>query len=273
MKLIFNKRPICKLKTIIFIIISTIIIVIDMYSSFFVKIRYDTNHIISPIYFILNKPFSIYENISNFFFKNNIIQKNNKYLFNKILQQNIQLYDLKEIKQENNTLKHILKLPLLKEKISILAKKIPIILPRCKNEIFIDKGSKDNISPGTIVLNEQGVVGQVISSRKTNSQVLLICNKNFSLPVQIQNSNTTFIINGNGCTKFLKSEYISTDTIIKKGDILVTSGLDEQYPQGYPVGTINNIVFDKEKNFNIVYVKPFLQIKQIKYVLLLINSQ
>ncbi|QJC35106.1 rod shape-determining protein MreC [Enterobacteriaceae endosymbiont of Donacia proxima] len=273
MKLIFNKRPIFKLRTIIFIIISIIIIIVDIYSNFFVKIRYKTNHIISPIYFILNKPFSLYENISNFFLKKKIIQKNNKYLFNKVLQQNVQLYDLREVKQENNDFRHIFKLPLLKEKISILAKIIPIILPRCKNEIFINKGLKDNIFPGTIVLNEKGVVGQVISSKKTSSQVLLICNKNISLPVKIQNSNITFIINGNGCTKFLKSEYISTDIIIKKGDILVTSGLDEQYPQGYPVGTVNNISFNKEKNLNIIYVKPFLQIEQIKYVLLLINSQ
>ncbi|QJC34738.1 rod shape-determining protein MreC [Enterobacteriaceae endosymbiont of Donacia piscatrix] len=273
MKLIFNKKPIFKLKTVIFIIISIIIIIIDTYSNFFVKIRYDTNHIMSPIYFILNKPFLIYKNISNFFLKNKIIQKNNKYLFSKILQQNVQLYNLKEIKQENNDLRHILKLPFFKKKISILAKIIPIILPRCKNEIFIDKGLKDNISPGTIVLNEKGVVGQVISSKKTSSQVLLICNKNISLPVQVLNSNITFIINGNGCTKFLKSEYISTDIIIKKGDILVTSGLDEQYPQGYPVGVIDHIFFNKKENFNIIYAKPFLQIEQIKYVLLLINSQ
>ncbi|QJC35921.1 rod shape-determining protein MreC [Enterobacteriaceae endosymbiont of Donacia cincticornis] len=272
MKLIFNKKPILKSKTIIFIIISTIIIIIDMYSNFFIKIRYNINNIMSPIYFFLNKPFSIYENISIFFLKNNIVQKNNKYLFNKILQQNVQLCNLEEIKQENNKLKKILKLPFLKDKTNILAKIIPIIFPRCKNEIFIDKGLKDHVSPGTIVLNEQGIVGQIISSKKKSSQVLLICNKNFSLPVQIKNSNITFIINGNGCIKSLKSEYLSTDIIIKKGDVLVTSGLDEQYPQGYPVGTVDNVMFDKEKNFNIVYVKPFLQIEQIKYVLLLINS-
>ncbi|QJC33513.1 rod shape-determining protein MreC [Enterobacteriaceae endosymbiont of Donacia provostii] len=273
MKLIFSKKPIFKLRTVIFIIISVIIIVIDTYSNFFVKIRYQTNNTMIPVYFFLNKPFFIYEKISKFFIKKNVILKNNKYLFSKILQQNMKLFSLKEIEEENNHLRNILHLPVLKEKNSILAKIIPVILPRCKNEIFINKGSKDNVFLGTIVLNEQGVVGQVISTRKQSSQVLLICNKKFSLPVQLQNSDTKFIINGNGCTKPLKSEYISTDINLKKGDILVTSGLDEQYPYGYPVGTITNVILDKEKNLNIAYIKPFIKMETIKYVLLLINSQ
>ncbi|QJC37146.1 rod shape-determining protein MreC [Enterobacteriaceae endosymbiont of Donacia thalassina] len=273
MKLIFNKKPIFKLRIIITIIISFVIIITDIYSNYFLELRYYINNKISPIYFVLNKPFSIWENTLNYFIEYNSLKKNNKYLFNKILKQNIELYNLQKIKHDNNNLRNILQLPILKKRKIILAEIIPMLFPINKDLIFINKGLKDNIVPGTIVLNDKGIVGQVIISKKKSSQVLLICNKKISLPVQIKNSDTKFIINGNGCTKNLQSEYISTDININKGDILITSGLDEQYPIGYPVGIITNIFFDKKKNFNIVYVKPFIQIEQIKYLVLLINSK
>ncbi|QJC33921.1 rod shape-determining protein MreC [Enterobacteriaceae endosymbiont of Donacia cinerea] len=271
MKLIFNKKPIFKSRMIITIVISIIIVIADIYSNYFIELRYYINSKISPVYFILNKPFSIYKNTFNYFIKNNILQKKNKNLNNKILQQKIKLYSLQKIKYDNDNLRNFLQLPILKEKKNILAEIIPIYFPINKDVIFINKGLKDNIKPGTIVLNNQGVVGQVISSKNRSSQVLLICNKKIFLPVQIKNSNITFIINGNGCTNNLKSEYISTDINLHKGDILVTSGLDEQYPIGYPVGKITDIFFDKKKNFNTIYVKPFLQIEKIKYLILLIN--
>ncbi|WP_168867828.1 rod shape-determining protein MreC [Enterobacteriaceae endosymbiont of Donacia vulgaris] len=273
MKFIFNKKPIFKSRIIITIILSIVIIITDIYSNYFIKFRYYINNKISPIYFILNKPFSIYRNTLDYFIKNDILQKKNKDLNNKILQQQIKLYNLQKIKYDNDNLRNILQLPILKEKKNILAEIIPVYFPINKDIIFINKGLKNNIKPGTIVLNNQGIVGQVISSKNRSSQVLLICNKNFFLPVQIKNSDIKFIISGNGCTKNLKSEFISTDINLHKGDMLVTSGLDEQYPIGYPVGTITNIFFDKKKNFNTVYVKPFLQIEKIKYLVLLINLE
>lgn len=271
MKLIFNKQPIFKLRIIITIIISIVIIITDIYSNYLIKLRYSINNRISPIYFFLNKPFYVYQNTLNYFIEYNILKKKNKYLNNKILKQNIELYSLQKIKNDNLNLRNTLQLSILKEKKSILAEIIPIYFPINRDLIFINKGLKDNVVPGTIVLNDKGIVGQVTISNNKSSQVSLICNKKIFLPVQIKNSDITFIIKGNGCTKNLYSEYISTDIIINKGDILVTSGLDEKYPIGYPVGIITNIFFDKKKNFNIVYVKPFLQIEKIKYLILLIN--
>ncbi|QJC33110.1 rod shape-determining protein MreC [Enterobacteriaceae endosymbiont of Donacia clavipes] len=271
MKLIFNKKPIFLIRIIIAIIISVIIIITDIYSNYFVKIRHFIDNKISPIYFIINKPYYLYISILDYFKKNNLLQKQNKYLFYKILQQNIKLYNLKKIQYENINLKKILKLPIFKKKKNIIAEIIPIYFPIYKNKIFINKGYKDNVKKGTIVLNENGIIGQIITVKKKNSQVLLICNKNVFIPVQIKNSNIKFIINGNGCTKELKSEYISPDIMINKGNILITSGLDEEYPVGYPIGVITKIKFDKEKNLKIAYAKPFMQIEKIKYLLLLIN--
>ncbi|QJC38371.1 rod shape-determining protein MreC [Enterobacteriaceae endosymbiont of Donacia fulgens] len=273
MKLIFNKQPIFKLRIIITIIISIVIVITDIYSNYLIELRYSINNRISPIYFFLNKPFYVYKNTLNYFIEYNVLKKKNKYLNNKILKQNIELYSLQKIKHDNINLRNILQLSILKEKKSILAEIIPMFFPINRDIIFINKGLKDNIVPGTIVLNDKGIVGQVIVSNNKSSQVSLICNKKIFLPVQIKNSDIKFIINGSGCTKNLHSEYISTDIIIHKGDILVTSGLDEKYPIGYPVGIITNIFFDKKKNFNIVYVKPFLQIEKIKYLILLMNSK
>ncbi|QJC31895.1 rod shape-determining protein MreC [Enterobacteriaceae endosymbiont of Donacia versicolorea] len=271
MKLIFDKKPILIIRVIIAMIISFIIITTDLYSNYFVNMRYFIDKKLSPIYIIINKPYYLYITILSYFKKNNLLQKQNRCLSYKILQQNIKLYGLKKIQYENNNLKKFFKLPILKEKKNVLAKIIPIYFPVYKNKIFINKGYKDKIKQGTIVLNEKGIIGRVITVRKKNSQVLLICNKNIFIPVQVKNSNIKFIINGHGCTKRLQSEYISSDIIINKGDILITSGLDEEYPAGYPVGIITKIIFDKEKNLKKAYIKSFIQIEKIKYLLLLIN--
>ncbi|QJC31472.1 rod shape-determining protein MreC [Enterobacteriaceae endosymbiont of Donacia tomentosa] len=272
MKSIFNKKPAFKLKIIIAIILSVIITTTDIYSNYFVKLRYHIDSNISYFYYIINKPYAIYVNFMKKKTSNSILRKRNKYLYNKLLKQNFELYNLKAIQNENHQLKKISRLPIYYNKQKQFAEIIPTFFPIYKDRIFVNKGSRNNISQGTIALNNRGIIGQVIFSNKASSQVLLVCNKNNSIPIQKRNSNIKFILNGVGCNHNLRAE-IPKKINIHIGDLLVTSGLDDQYPKNFPVATVTNIVFDTEKNMNIIYAKPLIKIEEIRYLLLLTNPK
>jgi len=115
--------------------------------------------------------------------------------------------------------------------------------------VTINKGSKDDVYKGQPVLDATGVLGQVIDTSLLTSKVLLITDTSHALPVKILRNGIRAIVKGSGHPNQLMLEQIPHTADIKKGDILVTSGLGMRFPVGFPVAIINGIDNDPGKPF------------------------
>ena len=81
-------------------------------------------------------------------------------------------------------------------------------------------------------------MGRVISSSNYFSVVQLIVDSQSAVGFIVRSSRRLGILKGTGGAE-LEMEYIDDDNDIKQGDELITSGQDQIYPKGLPVGVVH----------------------------------
>jgi rod shape-determining protein MreC len=103
--------------------------------------------------------------------------------------------------------------------------------------VFIDRGSGAEVQRGMAVITPDGIVGKVIASYPTASQVLLITDPTFAAGVISQKHRVRGTVRGLGhstCT----IDYIQNEEQVDQGEWFYTSGDDGVFPKGLPVGAV-----------------------------------
>jgi rod shape-determining protein MreC len=111
----------------------------------------------------------------------------------------------------------------------------------------IDKGAKDGIRSGMAVINEEGIIiGKVAAVKQAVSEVELVLNDDCRLAATILGEDkTSGIVQGDlGLT--MNMDFIPQSKIIKEGDIVISSGLEESIPRGLVIGKVSKL--SKENN-------------------------
>lgn len=113
--------------------------------------------------------------------------------------------------------------------------------------IIINRGKTDGLLPGLAVVSSQGLlVGKIAEVHEGNAKVYLTNNPRCRLAVSAQNSNRTNGVAEGELGLTIKMGYIPQSEQIDRGDIVVTSGLEEHIPRGLVVGRV--IEVNKESN-------------------------
>jgi rod shape-determining protein MreC len=115
-------------------------------------------------------------------------------------------------------------------------------------KIIINRGLTHSIKPGAVVIDGEGVVGQVTSLGATSAEVTLITEKDQSVPVMIVRNSLRAVAVGNGREGLIEMPFMPVASDVQVGDKLVTSGIDGIYPAGLIVGTVLSV--DKNPAFS-----------------------
>jgi rod shape-determining protein MreC len=137
------------------------------------------------------------------------------------------------------------------------------------NAIFIDKGSDSGLATDLPVITPEGVVGKILAIFPHSAQVLLITDPSSGAGVTLAQSRVQGILKG-GTNGVCDLHYVMNEEAIARGEAVVTSGLDQVYPKGLPVGTVIN-VGDGNIYKNIV-VKPSVNLSRLEMVLVVLKS-
>ena len=108
------------------------------------------------------------------------------------------------------------------------------------NTVIIDKGISDGVAREMIVVTDSGLAGKISDVSHSFSHILLLTDINFSVAARLEESRKEGVISGTGSRKALL-KYIPYEDEVKVGDIVITSGLDQLFPPGIPVGFISKI--------------------------------
>ena len=141
-----------------------------------------------------------------------------------------------------------------------------------EQEVLIDKGSEDSVFVGQPVLDSRGLVGQVVEVSFFNSRVLLISDERHSVPVQVLRNNLRLIAQGTGIGQQLELQHVNSTADIVVGDQLLSSGLGNRFPAGYPVGIVEKVDYKPGKPFAEVIAKPNAQLDRSRHVLLVFTE-
>ena len=123
----------------------------------------------------------------------------------------------------------------------------------------IDKGKDDGVREGQGVMSSCGLFGQVESAQAHTATVRLITDAQSSVSARVQSSRATGILRGS-YDGTLVLEYVSIDTTVGAGDVVVTSGDGGAYPGGIILGRVRTVDQDSSKLYYRLTVAPIYDI-------------
>ena len=128
--------------------------------------------------------------------------------------------------------------------------------------IIVNKGSKHGINLGSIVMDNEYLVGKIVEVNFTSSRVLLLSDLNSKIPVILEPIGLLSILSGTG-EDYGTIQYNKNESIVESDVIIYTSGIGDLFKAGIPVGkiTINNSENEDQK---IEFFSDFAQLKFVK---------
>ncbi|PHM65345.1 rod shape-determining protein MreC [Xenorhabdus stockiae] len=268
MKPIFSRGPSLQLRLFFAVAIAIILVLVDSRFDFFHKVRSYMDTAVSPFYFLANGPRQFLDGISDSLTARKQLELENYSLRNELRLKDSKLLLLGQLKQENIRLRSLLGSPLRHDEHMMATQVIARGLDPYRDQIVIDKGAKDGVYEGQPVVSDRGVVGQVVSVSQLSSRVLLICDPIHALPVQVLRNDIRVIAGGTGCADDLHLEPLPSDTDIRVGDELVTSGLGGRFPEGYPVAVVSSVKIDNQRAHTVIHARPLAELRRLRYLLL-----
>ena len=139
--------------------------------------------------------------------------------------------------------------------------------------LTIDKGSDDGLKPDMAVITPNGIVGKLRDVFPTTSQVLEINDQTSGAGVILASTRIRAILRGtvNGRAQIGN---LTADSRIKPGETVLTSGGDQVYPRGLPVGTVESISPDPDHQpYTAILVRPAVDLNRVDEVLVITSTQ
>lgn len=140
------------------------------------------------------------------------------------------------------------------------------------HKVIINRGSVHGVFVGQPLLDADGLMGQVVEVNPFSSHVLLITDSSHAIPVQVNRNGVRAVAEGIGNLYQLELRHVSNTVDIKEGDLLVSSGLGQRFPVGYPVATVATVIHDPGQPFARVTARPMAQLNRSRHVLLVFNQ-
>ncbi len=135
-----------------------------------------------------------------------------------------------------------------------------------RQTITINRGTRDGTYVGQPVLDERGVVGQISSTSLFQSTVLLVTDVSHALLVRNARTDDRYLAHGNG--QGLTLRFVPRHNDLEPGDVLLTSGLDDTYPEQHLVGRITQVTAQPGRDFLEADVQAEAQLHRNREVLL-----
>ena len=122
----------------------------------------------------------------------------------------------------------------------------------------------------------RGLVGKVVQVGTFTSQVMPVYNLDYIVSARIQNQRDYGLVNGTGSPeKPLLLQYIRKNVAneLSYGDIIVTSGENDNYLKDIPIGTISKITsLDYNSSLNIELI-PIIDFSRLENVVVVNQKQ
>ncbi|GAB2890036.1 rod shape-determining protein MreC [Paralcaligenes sp. KSB-10] len=137
------------------------------------------------------------------------------------------------------------------------------------HHLVFNKGTANGIRPGMPVIDEGGVVGQIVRVTPFTSEAALLTDDNVSIPVQVLRNGLRLIAFGGSVSGKVEVRYLTTNVDIEPGDTLITSGIGGLFPAGLSVAKIDKVERDAATGFGRAVATPLSHPERYRHFLVL----
>ncbi|MGB1191327.1 MAG: rod shape-determining protein MreC [Pseudomonadales bacterium] len=269
----FGKSPSIGARLLVLGLISLFLIAADYKTHVTGTTRVALSYISIPFYWLANSPGNIVQGFDSYFTSRETLMSENERLHNEARILHGKLQKFVSLTAENVRLRELLSSSTVLQDSVLIAELVNVSPDPLMQQIVINKGTNEGVYIGQPAIDAYGLMGQVVEVNARQSRVILISDSRHSIPVQVNRNGVRAIAEGSGRIDTLILPNVVATTDIKAGDLLVSSGLGQRFPVGYPVGVVESVVQDPGKPFLKVIARPSAKLDRSRFVLLVFAGE
>ena len=249
-------------------LVSVVLMTVDHRQHHLNQVRSALSVVVYPLQYLVNFPVAAGDWVRENLATRRRLEEENASLRTQRLLLKAQLQKLSALEAENIRLRELLQSSFKVGERVLIAEILSVDLDPYKHEILLNKGTLEHVYQGQPLLDADGIMGQVVQVGPLTATAMLITDPNSAIPVQVNRNGLRSIAFGTGAIDRLELPHLPNNADIRKGDLLVTSGLGRHFPPGYPVAVVTYIEQDPGQPFAQVSALPLAHLNQSREVLL-----
>ncbi|HHS50619.1 MAG TPA: rod shape-determining protein MreC [candidate division Zixibacteria bacterium] len=175
---------------------------------------------------------------------------------------------LKEAQRENERLRKLLGFAEKIEYNNLLAEVVGRGTPRNPGALVANVGTNRGVIIGLPVIDENGIVGKVISVYDKSCVIQLMNDPNFKISSMGARSRVQGIVSADARGVIIM-ENVPVDADIRRGDLIISSGLGGVFPEGLIVGRVSRVAVPQAGLFMRVEIEPSADLSRLEEVFIL----
>lgn len=199
------------------------------------------------------------------------VKKDNEKLRTQLAELNAQLGALTELKLENERLSQLLGFKQASKMNLLAARVIGRDLLPDHNTITVDRGLSHGVQKNMAALTIGGVIGYTFRVENESAQILLLTDRYAVIDAIVQRSRARGLVEGISRSN-CRLRYLKRSDDVKVGDLVVTSGLFNIFPKGFPIGTVTAIDKSRYGMTQEVEVKPAVEPLNLEEIFIVLNA-
>lgn len=254
----------------VYLLLAIILMAMDQRGQYVLQARGVISLALEPVFHLAEWPSrairSVRANAQSF----RSLLEENEQLDQALLRQSGAVQRLEALEQENSRLRALLQATAGREFEYRFSEMLQVNLDPYSHQVMIDRGSSSGVFEGQAVIDGMGIMGQVESVLLHMSTVRLISDPDHALPVQLNRTGLRTVAFGTGSTHSLSLPNVPLQADIRTGDLLMTSGLGDRFPPGFPVAMVETVVRQDGDTFAHVTARPLAALDRGREVLLIL---
>ena len=190
----------------------------------------------------------------------------------KLALQSLKANQVDELLLENERLRKLLE---LRERVQTPARAAEVLYDAADpytRKVILDQGLTHGIAPGSPVIDESGVLGQVTRVHPFLSEVTLLVDRDQTIPVLNVRTGVRSVAYGDPLSALgggVELRFTPAGADVQEGDLLTTSGVDGVYPPGLPVARVDKVERRVDSAFARIHGVPLALTPGARHVMVL----
>jgi rod shape-determining protein MreC len=205
------------------------------------QVREWLSAVVHPVQRAVDFPFRATDWVSGSFADRGRLRQEKLELTARLRLANLQLQRFAALEEENRRLRDMRENTAgVVEKV-LVASILNVDLDPFRHRVLLDKGAIHGVFRGQAVLDGEGIFGQVTKVNAATAEIILISDAEHAIPVQSNRSGVRTIAVGTGDINKLSLPFVTVESDLEEGDLLISTGMGGVFPPGYPVAKVTRI--------------------------------
>ena len=253
----------------LYILLAIVLMLMDQRGHYVPRMRSAMELVFEPVFHLVGWPAEAIQSMGQHSRARSELIDDNRLLEQQLLNAAGLLQTMDALQQENQRLRDLLDATEGRLLDFQFAEMKRVDLDPFSHKVWIDQGFDAGVLDGQAVIDGKGIVGQVEDVHRHYSTVRLISDPDHALPVQINRTGLRTVAYGSGENSHLLMSNVPLQADVSPGDMIVTSGLGDRFPAGFPVGEVLQVDRNSGETFATVYLRPFAALDRGREVLLI----